>query len=140
MRILVLQHHEAEGPGIFRQFLAEDGHELVAADPGADRPLPALDGFDALWVMGGVMNTWEEDTYPWLTDEKALIREALDLLDARHWAPLFFKAAAGKPPRGGDGSGSPRKRPAGSAAGRRRRTPSGRSRKKRDPDRRASRR
>ena len=39
---------------------------------------PPLDGFDALWVMGGPMDVWEEDIHPWLIDEKALIREAVE--------------------------------------------------------------
>ena len=30
--------------------------------------------FDALWVMGGPMNVWEEDRYPWLTKEKLFIK------------------------------------------------------------------
>ena len=38
---------------------------------------PPLEDFDALWVMGGPMDTWQEDAYPWLVHEKALIREAV---------------------------------------------------------------
>jgi GMP synthase-like glutamine amidotransferase len=39
--------------------------------------VPSLDGFDALWVMGGPMDVWQEDAHPWLRPEKALIREAV---------------------------------------------------------------
>ncbi|GAB4281870.1 MAG: type 1 glutamine amidotransferase [Roseovarius sp.] len=78
MRILVLQHARSEHPGVFRRFLAEDGHhwEAVHLDEGA--PLPELEGFDALWVMGGPMDVWEEDRHPWLGAEKAFIREAVE--------------------------------------------------------------
>lgn len=77
MRILVLQHAAVEHPGVFRRFLAEDGHDWVPVDLSAGEALPALDGFDALWVMGGPMDVWQEDEHPWLAPEKALIREAV---------------------------------------------------------------
>ena len=38
---------------------------------------PPLDGFDALWVMGGPMDVWQEDQHPWLISEKALIKDAV---------------------------------------------------------------
>ena len=48
MKILVLQHAEVEHPGIFRGFLAEDGHNYDAVELDAGEPLPSLDGYDAL--------------------------------------------------------------------------------------------
>ncbi|MDE0304928.1 MAG: type 1 glutamine amidotransferase [Albidovulum sp.] len=78
MHILVLQHARAEHPGKFRDFLREDGHswEAVELDEGEHLP-PSLDGFDALWVLGGPMDVWEEDLHPWLRPEKELIRSAV---------------------------------------------------------------
>jgi GMP synthase-like glutamine amidotransferase len=78
MRILVLQHQRVEHPGIFREFLAEDGHDWVPVELDEGEELPSLDGFDALWVMGGPMDVWEEDEHPWLGCEKAFIREAVE--------------------------------------------------------------
>ena len=78
MHILVLQHHPAEHPGVLREFLAEDGHTWDAVELDAGEALPSLDGYDALWVMGGPMDTWQEDEHPWLKDEKAFIREAVE--------------------------------------------------------------
>ena len=78
MKLLVLQHATVEHPGIFRQFLEEDGHTYDAVELDQGEPLPALDGYDGLWVMGGPMDVWQEDEHPWLTDEKALIREAVE--------------------------------------------------------------
>ena len=77
MKILVLQHVEAEHPGFFRHLLEEDGHEWVPVELDQGEPLPPLDGFDGLWVMGGPMDTWQEGAHPWLAPEKALIREAV---------------------------------------------------------------
>ena len=77
MRILVLQHARVEHPGAFRAFLEEDRHRWVSAELDEGDPLPGLDGFDALWVLGGPMDVWEEDIHPWLRPEKALIHEAV---------------------------------------------------------------
>jgi len=77
MRILVLQHHIAEHPGSLRDFLAEDGIEWDAVQLQDGEALPSLDDYDALWVMGGPMDVWEEDQYPWLKPEKQFIREAV---------------------------------------------------------------
>jgi len=77
MRILVLQHHAAEHPGIFRDFMAEDGISWDPVHLYDGESLPALDDYDALWAMGGPMDVWDEDLYPWLAAEKVFIREAV---------------------------------------------------------------
>jgi GMP synthase-like glutamine amidotransferase len=77
-RVLVFQHVAVEHPGIFRNFLAEDGHEYVPVELDQGEPVPSLDGFDALWVMGGAMDVWQEAEHPWLIQEKATIREAFE--------------------------------------------------------------
>ena len=78
MHIIVLQHARVEHPGIFRRFLEEDGHSWDTIELNEGEHLPSLDGYDALWVLGGPMDVWEEDVYPWLKDEKAFIREAVE--------------------------------------------------------------
>ena len=45
----------------------------VRLDRGETLPPPT--DFDALVVMGGVMQVWEEDAWPWLADEKRYIRD-----------------------------------------------------------------
>lgn len=77
MRILVFQHIEVEHPGIFRDFLAADAIPWDAVELDAGEEIPDLGGYDALWVMGGPMDVWEEDQHPWLGPEKAAIREAV---------------------------------------------------------------
>lgn len=85
MKILVLTHAPEGDPGRFLPMLAADGHEWAEVRLDRGEALPGFDGFDALWVMGGVMNTWQEAEYPWLVAEKALIREAV----AARGAPFF---------------------------------------------------
>ena len=77
MHILVLQHAKEEHPGSFRKFLKEDGHtwDVIELDEG--EKLPLIDSFDALWVMGGPMDVWEEEKYPWLKKEKEFIKIAV---------------------------------------------------------------
>lgn len=77
MRILVFQHIAVEHPGIFRDFLRADGIDWDAVELDAGEAIPALDAYDALWVMGGPMDVWEEAEHPWLIAEKQAIREAV---------------------------------------------------------------
>jgi GMP synthase-like glutamine amidotransferase len=78
MHILVLQHEEVEHAGIFRSFFNEDGHTLTTVHLYAGDSIPAIEGFDALWVLGGPMDVWQEDEYPWLRTEKAYIKDAVE--------------------------------------------------------------
>ena len=78
MHILVLQHAREEHPGIFRKFLLEDGHTWDSVELDEGEKLPLIDNYDALWVMGGPMDVWEEEKYPWLCDEKSFIKKAVE--------------------------------------------------------------
>jgi len=77
MRILVFQHIACEHPGIFRDFLQSDGIAWDAIELDEGQPIPALDRYDALWVMGGPMDVWQTEQYPWLMAEKAAVRQAV---------------------------------------------------------------
>ena len=76
-RLLVFQHLSVEHPGVFRDFMREDGIEWQAVELDQGEPIPDLSGYDGLWAMGGPMDVWEEEQYPWLRAEKAAIREAV---------------------------------------------------------------
>lgn len=76
-RILVFQHHPLEHPGSLRGFLGEDGIPWDAVRLDAGEAIPALERYDALWVMGGPQDVWQEDRHPWLKAEKAAIRAAV---------------------------------------------------------------
>ena len=73
-RALVLQHHPDEHPGSLAPLLEGAGFTLSTVELDAGEPIPALDPFDLLLVMGGPQQVWEEDEHPWLVDEKAVIR------------------------------------------------------------------
>ena len=74
MRLLVFQHIDCEHPGMLRKFLTEDDVGWDAVELDAGEPIPALDGYDALWVMGGPMDVWDVEAHPWLVEEKRAIR------------------------------------------------------------------
>src|SRR5271157_3970528 len=74
MRILVFQHLSVEHPGIFRSLWTNAGHDWRAVELDANEPIPNLNGFDLLVVMGGPMDVWEERMHRWLAREKAAIR------------------------------------------------------------------
>ena len=73
MRFLVFQHHPAEHPGIVRDFLVADGIAWDAVELDAGEAIPNLAPYDALLVMGGPMDVWQEEAHPWLRTEKAAI-------------------------------------------------------------------
>jgi GMP synthase-like glutamine amidotransferase len=74
MRIMVFQHVPAEHPGFFRQLWRENGDEWHTVELDGGQAIPDLSDFDLLVVMGGPMDVWQEDIYPWLGPEKAAIR------------------------------------------------------------------
>jgi GMP synthase-like glutamine amidotransferase len=77
MRLHYLQHVPTESPGNILAWAAEHGHQITHTLFYQDEPLPDVASFDWLVIMGGPMNVYEEDLYPWLSDEKGLIREAI---------------------------------------------------------------
>lgn len=76
--LLVFQHVAVEHPGVLRDFLREDGLAWHAVELDAGDAIPDLRDFRGLVVMGGPQDVWEEDLHPWLRDEKAAIREAVE--------------------------------------------------------------
>ena len=78
MRILVLQHIACEPPGAFEDVMVAQGADLHRVELDEGEPLPGLDGFDAIVAMGGPMSVNDEAEHPWLVEEKALIRTAVE--------------------------------------------------------------
>ncbi|MDR3201366.1 MAG: gamma-glutamyl-gamma-aminobutyrate hydrolase family protein [Spirochaetales bacterium] len=82
MRLHSIQHAPFETPGIILDWAAENGHTLsktftYSLDKN-EAAFPALESFDWLVIMGGAMNVYEDERYPWLTEEKAFIKKAAE--------------------------------------------------------------
>ena len=74
MKLLVFQHIDCEHPGQLREYLARDGVRWDAVELDEGEEIPALDDYDALWVMGGPMDVWDTEEHPWLIAEKQAIK------------------------------------------------------------------
>ncbi len=77
MRIHALQHVAFEGLGHIEQWISAQGHSLRISHLYAGDALPALNDVDRLVIMGGPMNIYEDDRYPWLAAERDLICRAI---------------------------------------------------------------
>lgn len=76
MEVIVLQHIKIEDPGYIKDLMIADDVKLttIELDEG-DRIPNDIEKFDAMFCMGGPMDTWMEKDYPWLIDEKKRIKE-----------------------------------------------------------------
>ena len=79
--IIVLQHIKIEDPGYIKDLMIKDGVKLTTIELDEGEKIPEdLSEFDAMFCMGGPMDTWMEKDYPWLINEKKKIKEfVLDL-------------------------------------------------------------
>jgi GMP synthase (glutamine-hydrolysing) len=77
MKFHVLQHAAYEGPGEIAAWAQERGHALTTSHVYRADALPALREFDALVVMGGEMNIYQDRDWPWLKAERAYVASAL---------------------------------------------------------------
>ena len=74
--ILILQHINIETPGYILDLMQKDKFNLTTIELDEGEKIPAnLNQFDAMFCMGGPMDTWMEDDYPWLIEEKKKIKE-----------------------------------------------------------------
>ncbi len=77
MRIHWFQHVPFEGLGSIEDWARARGHELALTRFWADDPLPALADCGMVIVLGGPMNIYEHERFPWLVQEKIWLREAI---------------------------------------------------------------
>ena len=76
MEIIILQHIKIEDPGYIKDLMLKDNCKLTTIELDEGEKIPKnLSKYDAMFCMGGPMDTWMESKYPWLIDEKKAIRE-----------------------------------------------------------------
>lgn len=76
-RILVFEHMKCQNPGVFRGIARDHGVTFTEVDLHGGDAIPDVSAFDGLWAMGGSMDVWQEEEFPWLGPEKAAIRHAV---------------------------------------------------------------
>ena len=79
MKFLVLQHINIEHPGIFLKFMKKDNIQIDTVEIDQGEKISNLDQYDAMIVMGGPMDTWQEEQYPWLKFEKESINKFVEV-------------------------------------------------------------
>ncbi len=77
LRLHGLRHASFEKEGQIAAWASEHGHSLTHTDLWNGETPPDQDAFDFLIVMGGPMNIYEEDKFPWLAMEKRFLRESI---------------------------------------------------------------
>ena len=76
MEIIILQHIKIEDPGYIKDLMLSDNFHLTTIQLDEGEKIPSdLSKFDAMFCMGGPMDTWMEKQYPWLIQEKKKIKE-----------------------------------------------------------------
>ena len=78
MEIHCLAHVPFEDAANIGRWAQDRGHTLNYTHLFRNETLPALDSFDMLAIMGGLMNVYEHDAYPWLVSEKQFIKNTID--------------------------------------------------------------
>jgi GMP synthase-like glutamine amidotransferase len=74
--ILILQHISVEDPGFIKDLMIKDNFNLKTIKLYKKEKIPKdLKKYNAMLSMGGPMDTWMENKYPWLKDEKKAIHE-----------------------------------------------------------------
>ncbi len=99
-KILVFQHVPYEPLGTLDPLLKEAGFRIRYVNFGREpESRPSLDGYEALIVLGGPMNSDQIDSYPNLLTEVEIIREAVSkntsVLGICLGAQLLAKAIGG---------------------------------------------
>ena len=76
MEVIILQHIKIEDPGYIKDLMLSENCKLTTIELDEGEKIPQnLSKFDAMFCMGGPMDTWMEEKYPWLIEEKKRIKE-----------------------------------------------------------------
>lgn len=78
MRIACLQHVPFEGPAAIRTWATAHDFSVSVTHLFAREPLPALDTFELLVLLGGPMSVNDEDRFDWLRAEKQFVQHAIE--------------------------------------------------------------
>jgi GMP synthase-like glutamine amidotransferase len=76
VNIIVLQHIKIEDPGYIKDLMLADGVKITTVELDEGEKIPKdLKKYDGMFCMGGPMDTYMEQEYPWLIEEKRKIKE-----------------------------------------------------------------
>ena len=100
MNLLIVKHVDIEGPGLIEDCLRQEKIPFQVFSLESGSHLPKLDTLTHLVILGGPMNVYEEDRYPFLIEEDLFIKEAIQrgksILGICLGAQLIAKALGAK--------------------------------------------
>ncbi len=78
-KVLIIKHIDIEGPGTLGDFLLKKrvGLKIINIDRGGKLP-KNLRGISSVISLGGPMNVYEEDKYPFLKTEEEFLKSAIE--------------------------------------------------------------
>ena len=99
--ILFIKHIDIEGPGTIADFLEDNKIPYMAVDLSSGDKLPQLKkAFQAVICLGGPMNVYEEEKYPFLKEEdnwlQKVVIEDVPFLGVCLGAQLIAKATGAR--------------------------------------------
>ena len=75
-KIIILQHIDIETPGYILDLMKKDNLNLTTIQLDEGEKIPNnIEEFDGMFCMGGPMDTWMEEEFPWLIEEKNKIKQ-----------------------------------------------------------------
>jgi GMP synthase-like glutamine amidotransferase len=77
MHIHYIEHVAFEGLGSIEGWVRQENHILTATRPYLNEAFPPMEAIDLLIVLGGPMNIYDENKYPWLGKEKRFLDQAI---------------------------------------------------------------
>jgi len=77
MKIHYLQHIDFENAANIESWANSNNYSLSSTALYKNEKLPELNSFDLLIILGGTMNIYEEERFPWLKEEKVFIKNAI---------------------------------------------------------------
>jgi GMP synthase (glutamine-hydrolysing) len=100
MNVLIIKHVDIEGPGLVEDCLNKEkiSYQMINLETGIHPQ--KLDDFTHIVILGGPMNVYEENRYPFLREEDLFIKEAIQrgkfILGICLGAQLIVKALGAK--------------------------------------------
>jgi GMP synthase-like glutamine amidotransferase len=98
--IFILKHIGIEGPGTLGNFLRQARWDVRVVQLQNGEPLPALSDCEAVISLGGPMNVYQTDKFPFLEQEEEFLRKALQdqipILGICLGAQILAKAAGAR--------------------------------------------
>jgi GMP synthase-like glutamine amidotransferase len=100
MNVLIIKHIDIEGPGLIEYCLRHEKIPYQILTLNLSVCLPKLDDLTHVVILGGPMNVYEEERYPFLREEDLFIKEAIQrgksILGICLGAQLIAKALGAK--------------------------------------------